>query len=576
MRSCPRCSAAYDDDSKFCPVDGTLTIEDRPEHEAPDPLVGRTLGGKYRLERKLGEGGMGAVYEAEHTLLGKHVAIKVLLEMFSGQRDVLQRFQQEARTASTIGHENIIDIVDIGEEQDGRWYIVMELLKGQDLAHALRETPIMEVGRAIRVLRQTCRALQAAHEKGIIHRDMKPENVFLVQHGELPDFVKIMDFGISKVKAAHENVRLTQTGAVMGTPLYMAPEQARGDPDIDHRTDVYAVGVMAYEMLCGRPPFTGPTYVALLTQHLMQPPPRPLEVCPSLPPQLEPFLLKALEKDRDRRFGSMAEMMAALPQTTAGMTSALQVPPGYAPGPQATGWAPPGTMMPALGAPGGGMTMGAPALAPPPMPMPPMPMPMPGSGVMPMPMAPRGGPVPPTLVPQRPPRAAGSKVWLIIVIVVVVLGGAIGGGVYVASTASQTDVPVKPPPVPQKVAPPPANAARVTVDSIPPGAHALIDGRPIGITPAVAHVAHGRHQLVLELNGYRRVAQPLEIHVSDRALTVSPKLEREAAPRPPVKAAPPAKAPATKAPATKAPTKAPPGRPTHPQDSDDGHKSSPY
>jgi serine/threonine-protein kinase len=522
------------DDSKFCPVDGSATIGGSDEQAAEDPLIGRTLGGRYRLERKLGEGGMGAVYEAEHTLLGKHVAIKVLLDVFTKQRDVLVRFQQEARTASTIGHENIIDIVDIGEEKDNRWYIVMELLRGHDLAHALRDGGAMQPQRAAFILRQICRALQAAHDKGIIHRDMKPENVFLTAHQDNADFVKIMDFGISKVKQAHDNVRLTQTGAVMGTPLYMSPEQARGDPEIDHRTDVYAVGVMAYEMFCGRPPFTGPTYIALLTQHLTQQPPRPSEVCPGIPPAIEAFLLKSLDKDRNRRFASMAEMAAAVSAFTAGPVGAgpyTQAMASAAPrSPTPTGWPgtgplpampPPGTAYPAPPPPfGGGL----------------QPTPTPPVGFM-----PAGTPMPAGFAPPAPRKSGAGKIVLLILLIGLPV---VGIAIYAAVQASSSD------PDPRTVARPDPHKtvakavatkiqpgkpkARVTIDSNPRGARALIDNIPIGVTPAAADVAPGHHQLVVEHPGYRRVARPLDVR-DTKAISVPIQLEKAPAAHPPRK-----------------------------------------
>ena len=530
MRTCPRCNTELADDSKFCPVDGTATIGGSEEQEAEDPLLGRTLGGRYRLERKLGEGGMGAVYEAEHTGLGKHFAVKVLLDMFTKQRDVLLRFQQEARTASTIGHENIIDIVDIGEEKDGRWYIVMELLKGHDLAHALRDGGALPPARAASILRQICRALQAAHDKGIIHRDMKPENVFLTTHGDNADFVKIMDFGISKVKQAHDNVRLTQTGAVMGTPLYMAPEQARGDPDIDHRTDIYAVGVMAYEMFCGRPPFNGPTYIALLTQHLMEQPPRPSVVCPGIAPEIEALLLKSLEKDRNRRFESMAEMAAALSPITgavgpgpytqgmpvatpsvAGFGTVTPSPwPGTGPLPAMP---PPGTAYPAapstvLGAPGAGF----------------QPTPTPPIGFV-----PAAGPGAPMYAPPEKKSSAAKWVIIILLIGLPVAGLAMWGLIQLSSSDEpakvvRTDVPKTV--AKTVVAPPKPHHARVTIDSNPRGAQVHIDGKPIAPTPAAADVAIGHHQLVVELPGYRRVARPLEIH-DTKPVSVPIRLEKE-------------------------------------------------
>ena len=313
MRRCPRCQSQYEPEARFCPVDGTATVLTQlAPTETMDPLIGLLLGARYRCERKLGQGGMGAVYRAEHVGLGKPVAVKVLLERFAAQREALTRFHKEARAASMIAHENIVDVIDVGEDS-GHAYIVMELLAGRDLGQLLRDEGPLPAPRAIGLLRQVCAALSAAHGKGIIHRDMKPENVFVVQREGRPDLVKLMDFGISKVRQAHEeSLRLTESGAVMGTPMYMSPEQARGDLEIDHRVDIYSVGVMCYEMVTGEPPFRHPTYLGLLSMHLNQKPEPPRKRNPKVPGELEKIILRAMEKDPARRFQSMGEMETAL------------------------------------------------------------------------------------------------------------------------------------------------------------------------------------------------------------------------------------------------------------------------
>jgi serine/threonine-protein kinase len=311
-------------DDRFCPLDGAAIVD---EKAAEHPMVGRTLGGRYLILRRIGKGGMGEVFEAEHIGLDKRVAIKFLLEKLETDREVLTRFHREARTASRIGHENIIDITDIGEAEDGRAYIVMELLQGRDLGAVLRASGPMPVARAVHIIRQICRGLAAAHDKGIVHRDMKPENVFLTQREAAVDVVKIMDFGISKVIDAHDSkVRLTQTGAVVGTPVYMAPEQAMASHEVDHRADVYAVGIMLYELLCGRPPFRGDSYLALVTQHINEPPPPPRTVRPDLPPEIEALIMAALEKDPARRVPTMRAFEQALPSVPALTPSMVEAP----------------------------------------------------------------------------------------------------------------------------------------------------------------------------------------------------------------------------------------------------------
>ena len=283
-----------------------------------DPLIGQMVGGRYVLLRRIGKGGMGVVYEADHTGLGKRVAVKLLLDKYTDDPEVVARFQREARTASAIGDEHIVEVTDAGTHDDGRSYIVMELLEGASLADALAASGPMPGARAVDIVRQVLRGLGAAHAKGIVHRDMKPENVFLVTKGERIDFVKIMDFGISKFMMSTESkVRLTATGAVIGTPVYMAPEQAMALGEVDARVDLYAVGVMLYEMLAGHPPFQAPSYIALVTQHLNLPPPPLGAERPDLPRRLIGAVHHALEKDPSRRFQSAAEMAAAFPSAEA-------------------------------------------------------------------------------------------------------------------------------------------------------------------------------------------------------------------------------------------------------------------
>jgi tRNA A-37 threonylcarbamoyl transferase component Bud32 len=289
----------------------------RPD-PAIDPLIGTVIGGRYQLIRRIGKGGMGLVYEADHLGIGKRVAVKLLLDKYSDDPEVVARFEREARTASAIGDEHIVEVFDAGVTEDGRSYLVMELLIGLSLADVAEATGPMPAARAVPIVRQVLRGLAAAHAKGIVHRDMKPENVFLLQKPDRHDVVKIMDFGISKFLQDRESkVRLTATGAVIGTPVYMAPEQAMGTGEIDARVDLYAVGVMLYELLAGRPPFQAPTYIALVTQHLQMPPP-PLQMArPDLPTALVVAVHKALEKDPRDRFASAAEMAAAMPSDAA-------------------------------------------------------------------------------------------------------------------------------------------------------------------------------------------------------------------------------------------------------------------
>jgi tRNA A-37 threonylcarbamoyl transferase component Bud32 len=281
--------------------------------DGADPLLGTVLLGRYSVTRKIGQGGMGAVYEATHTLIGKRVAVKVLLDKYARREQVVARLEQEARLASAIGHEHIIDITDFGTTHDGRTFVVMEFLEGESLAECLaREGPLPET-RILQITFQIASALGAAHAKGIVHRDVKPENVFLLRRKD-QDFIKVVDFGISKSMRAsqpgeEESPRLTQTGMVLGTPLYMSPEQARGDEELDHRIDIYALGVIMYELATGQVPFLGTNYLSIISQVLNDEAPRPRQVRPELSEEFEAIVLRLLEKDRDRRYQTTEDVV---------------------------------------------------------------------------------------------------------------------------------------------------------------------------------------------------------------------------------------------------------------------------
>jgi serine/threonine protein kinase len=279
-----------------------------------DTLVGTVLEAKYEITRKIGQGGMGAVYEATHKLIGKRVAVKILLDKYAQKDQIVARLQQEARLASSIGHSNIIDITDIGQTKDGRMFVVMEFLEGESLGALIARSGRLEQQRALRIARQIASALGAAHKKGILHRDVKPENVFLLVRND-QDFVKVVDFGISKSLRPEDGTdspRLTQTGMVLGTPLYMSPEQARGDEQLDHRIDVYALGVIMYEMVTGEVPYRGTNYLNVLSQVLSEEPAPPSQINKDVGPDLEAVIEKALDKDRDHRYQSMEELAADL------------------------------------------------------------------------------------------------------------------------------------------------------------------------------------------------------------------------------------------------------------------------
>jgi len=325
MKVCKKCGAKYFGGEVFCSLDGeplfdprlgelAQTIRKQQEGQTDgDSFVGRRIE-KYDIIRRIGEGGMGEVYEARHVHIGKRVALKVLREDFSRKEDVVERFRQEARSASIIGHDNIIDITDFGTTPDGRFFFVMEYLEGRDLATVFETQRTIPYERALRIVKQVCMGLMAAHEKGIVHRDLKPENIFLVNEGSSREAVKILDFGIAKMSVIGEEGRkLTKTGVVFGTPEYMSPEQAAGKP-VDERIDVYSLGVIMYEMFTGTVPFTGDTFMSILTKHMFEPVP-PLKLMNpnlSVPVAMEHLVLRMLEKEPDKRIGSMAELLAAL------------------------------------------------------------------------------------------------------------------------------------------------------------------------------------------------------------------------------------------------------------------------
>jgi eukaryotic-like serine/threonine-protein kinase len=314
MKICPECKTEYPGGEVFCPNDGSrLFTHSQLEQGVPDDfLVGQTFD-KYRVVRRIGEGGMGLVYEAVHTVIEKRVAMKVLRDDFSRKPEVVERFQLEAKSASRIGHENIVDISDFGTTPTGASYFVMEFLEGEDLATRLEREGTLSPEATVKVLVQCCAALGAAHQKGIVHRDMKPENIYLTKRAASDAFVKIVDFGIAKMSEieteGEPGRKLTKTGMIFGTPEYMSPEQAAGK-SLDHRVDIYALGVILFECLTGRVPFVGDSFMGILTQHMFDELPSMVDVNPNVvcPPALEAVLTRAVMKDPAARYQTTQEM----------------------------------------------------------------------------------------------------------------------------------------------------------------------------------------------------------------------------------------------------------------------------
>ena len=286
--------------------------------------VGTILDGKYELTSLLGEGGMGAVYLAQHKLINRKLAVKFLHPQYADNEEVVTRFQREAQSAARIGHENIIEITDMGTADDGAPYIVMEFLEGDDVKGVLETDGVMPVPRAANIMVQALSALQAAHDVGIIHRDLKPENIYLVRKSSNPDYVKLLDFGISKFKELETDGQkaLTQTGTVLGTPHYMSPEQARGEQNLTPRSDIYAMGIILYQMLTGHLPFDAPNYNALLIKILTEDPPLPETLNPDLPEDIVETIKIAMARDVDERFETCEEFKAALLPYVPGMADA--------------------------------------------------------------------------------------------------------------------------------------------------------------------------------------------------------------------------------------------------------------
>jgi serine/threonine protein kinase len=275
---------------------------------APATLVGQTLG-SFQVTGTLGEGGMGQVYSAEHVLIGRKAAIKVLSSEVASDPDVVARFFNEARAVNDIRHPNIVEVTDFGHHGHLP-YIVMEMLEGETLEDRLARVGTLDPASTARILAQVASAVGAAHAHGMVHRDLKPANIFLCHHPDYPDFVKVLDFGIAKLTSLRGQSKENRTacGAIIGTPAYMSPEQCLGDTNLDFRSDIYSLGVVIYQMVTGRRPFEAETAGRLIMCHVQTPPPPPCSLNPSLPAQVGAVVLRALEKQREQRFASMREL----------------------------------------------------------------------------------------------------------------------------------------------------------------------------------------------------------------------------------------------------------------------------
>jgi eukaryotic-like serine/threonine-protein kinase len=312
MKTCPTCGREYADTTTLCPADGAVL----QRREGDDRLLGQVLAGKYRIEEKIDEGGMGCVYRATHVLMEKTVAVKVLHPALAADDKIVARFTREAKAASRISHPHAINVTDFGESENGVVYLVMEYLRGRTLKDIVRSGGPMPLTRVVEIVRQVSGALEAAHHEGVVHRDLKSDNIML-EEATGGDWAKVLDFGIAKIQQTEHSIHETDPGLtapnlIIGTPQYMSPEQCSQASDIDARSDIYSFGVILYEMLTGHVPFTGDSPTAVMMKHIQEPAPSILDERKDLPAAVGRVIARALAKKPEDRFNSAGELYDAL------------------------------------------------------------------------------------------------------------------------------------------------------------------------------------------------------------------------------------------------------------------------
>lgn len=314
MKKCPKCGVEYSDQTTLCPSDGVVL-----EKEG-DSLLGATLAGKYRIDERLSEGGMGTVYRGTHVLMDKTVAIKVLRPSLAADEKIVARFSREARAASRISHPNALSVTDFGEDESGHVFLVMEFLSGRTLKQLIRDEGPLPLPRVVDITRQIGDALNAAHSQGVVHRDLKSDNIMLLDMMG-GDHAKVLDFGIAKINEPDGAIdtNLTAPNLVIGTPQYMSPEQCSQDSEIDARSDIYSLGVILYEMLVGHVPFSGDSPTIVMMKHLQDPVPSVMEEREDLPASVARVVARAMAKVPDNRYQNVTELVEDL-SIAAGMT----------------------------------------------------------------------------------------------------------------------------------------------------------------------------------------------------------------------------------------------------------------